>query len=435
MSPRSRQNFLGAVLLLVFSGCSAKSRSSHNDTGVPSDDGGSGGTSLPTLDTVAAFWQAFGDALCVTEIRCVGRFEAGALCPRPDSLLEFCGGFCHPWIRQTDLHGRPAQIAAALAAGRSRYDSVAAASCLDSIRNGPCEWRPADEMLDVVCKSVFVGVAAQGSPCGHSLECQDGSYCNRTLSVCPGICTTRPAAGESCERVGEGATTDEQCQAGLACSLGPSMNETGQPTAVECGATKTCESGRVCLEDSTCSPLLSSGASCGTMAALGGSICDSDLVCTDSGGGNFACLPGQAVNQACSPGTPCTPGAHCTVDGSCQGVSLPNEPCETNDNCPVGFACAQGRCAALPVSGEPCSDEMPCLEGACRNGACELLADGEACQTELTSHDPCASACYNGEVCERLLNDNCYADADCDSGRYCLANSSGAPRCQALCTP
>src|SRR5450432_3079017 len=100
MSPRSRQSFLGAVLLLVFSGCSAKSRSSHNDTGVPSDDGGSGGTSLPTLETVAAFWQAFGDALCVTEIRCGSRwgFEAGAVCPRLDSLREFCEGICHPWI-------------------------------------------------------------------------------------------------------------------------------------------------------------------------------------------------------------------------------------------------------------------------------------------------------------------------------------------------
>ena len=411
MLPDLWQKFFGALLLLVLSACSGKTRNVDNDRGQAS--GGEGGSGGASLSTVEAFWQAFGDALCAAEIRCGSRrgFEAGA---------------CHPWIRATDLHRRPEQIDASLAAGRSRYDSAEAAACLDSIRSGPCELRPADEMLDVVCKAAFVGSVARGSPCGNSLECEDGDLCDGILSVCPGTCTARVAAGESCER-------DEQCESGLGCVLGPSMNGTCQPVAVkDCGATKTCEAGRVCLEDSTCSPLLGSGAGCQPSSRA--STCAGDLVCTDTGGGNFACLLGQVANQTCSPGTPCAPGMRCTLDGSCQPVSRPNEPCETKDSCPVGFACTQGRCTALPVSGEPCSDEMPCLQGACRSGACALLADGEACQTDMTSRDLCAAACY-GEVCERPINDLCSADTDCDPGRYCLADSSGAPRCKAICTP
>jgi hypothetical protein len=240
------------------------------------------------------------------------------------------------------------RLQAAVAAGKTKYDGVAAAACLDALGPaiGACRLSALFVDLPPACAAAFTGTGAAGADCLFDLECVsqlcDRSACDAVAECCHGTCLDGPA---------------------------PQLRQEGAP----CGAADTCAAGTFCdttLATPTCVPAKPAGQACRS-----GDACVAGHVC----------LPTSLADAAAGVGTCTKPpgeGETCTISGTCDlrtdfcdavtskctpriAVGSPCDPASLEDGC-VGYGiCDQTTvtCRARGRDGEDCNPATS--SGAC----------------------------------------------------------------------
>ncbi len=194
------------------------------------------------------------------------------------------------------------------------------------------------------------GTLADGTPCGDNAQCS-GRNCRKTGDNACGACSTRGAAGASCQG-------SSDCLEELACAGGKCVAPAKAGAA--CSTSQPCEANLRCA-NGVCAQPLAAGATC-------------------EAGANDACdrLKGlfcDGVSKVCKEVKLANAGETCgLVDGTFVA-------CGAAGNCKVGPT-GQGTCVAAAADGQPCNtkDGPKCIEPAkCVNGVC-TLADPAACK-------------------------------------------------------
>ena len=233
-----------------------------------------------------------------------------------------------------------------------------------------------------------------GADCSTDVECKAGAFCRRGLS-CPGTCTARLAAGQTCAE-------DDDCEDGLGCSNARSVCAAPAQAGEACGGVvgSECAAGLNCTgadEDTgaagTCKAIsevfaADEGASCDLDR---GALCKDGLSCVASAMGSgvtLRCGPRFGAGAACRFGvpTPCPAGEYCNadittgqVDGRCIALPAAGESCVQLagvQECANGLLCdADVRCHPIARLGQPCASDEGCASTHCRNGSCVALAD------------------------------------------------------------
>ncbi|MCB9593150.1 MAG: hypothetical protein H6719_10490 [Sandaracinaceae bacterium] len=104
-------------------------------------------------------------------------------------------------------------ISEAIAAGRIRFDPVAADACLRDFEELSCDVWARRGFLDrgEPCGEVLVGLVEPGGECESPLECADHGWCRVAWGDTVGTCEAHLEAGEACVR------HDSACPPGLTC--------------------------------------------------------------------------------------------------------------------------------------------------------------------------------------------------------------------------
>ena len=265
---------------------------------------------------------------------------------------------------------------------------------------------------DADCDTYLQGSRGLGQTCFFSSECVDG-WCTGTCDAY--TCVARLSEGATCGR-------DEQCAAGLVCSLatGTCAAEERFPGLGEaCGPALACVAGHTCstLEGpGTCVPLPQDGEPCAPLLACGGgswegchrtSGCAQGLTCTyedDAGTMVYVCRPLHygAEGEYCR-----TPLNLC--DGSLRLRCFNAMMSEYSDTCfetpPAGSAAVwwQGACEPNDADHTCCWDDAYWKDDLCHpkkrlgercdnysecfSGICELAPGGSA--TVCSRVEPC----------------------------------------------
>lgn len=141
----------------------------------------------------------------------------------------------------------------------------------------------------------------------------------------------------------------------------------------------------------------------GPACAVAGARCTQSIDCCSNDCTAGSCVMAAAVAQPAGPPPP-PPGSMCRPAG---------EACMHNPDC-CGTECVGMRCELLDgcrVAGEICNADMDCCAGLCANNA-----DG-------------VGRCRPAGTCA-VIGDICAMAADCCAGAACVADPSGAKRCQ-----
>ncbi|MBI3178026.1 MAG: hypothetical protein HYZ27_00095 [Deltaproteobacteria bacterium] len=224
------------------------------------------------------------------------------------------------------------------------------------------------------------GACIPDTTCGSSADCDFGAYCDAVTATCEPGCrdTSDCPLGFVCDT---GACVDGRV--GNDCALCPTDLDAGIPGLV----TRYCDYGELCGNDGVC-----------TLHAEASQLC---LDCTGS--------------------NTCPAGFVCVSDRDASGTSYCAPQCQSEIDCPSGFA----ECSGLIIIQNECP-----IGSWCTNG----LACVEFIETE-TSLCQCASAaeCGAQPTCTNDLcpgGARCTSDADCAVA--CLPRSNG-PETVQLC--
>lgn len=296
--------------------------------------GGGGSTSLSDLS------DAYRSAMCDYYVRC-GVVESQALC---EQLL---GGL------------ETAELEAAVAAGKVKYDGDAAGECLDAIGGRSCN--PGDENARVApaaCDNMIKGTVADGGQCFNSGECVSGSctLTDCTDACCPGTCdptVAEAAIGASCATAdcvdgafcnaqntcealkasGATCTSSSECAYGTRCLGTPQTCQAPPAKGAACvvtNGTPTCgTTGLVCDASMKCVGYLFTGATCDPAADL----CAPYLTCDET---TMKCTGEPAIGEACTFG--CQRGAYCdTTTMKCVATQANGATCQGDDECTSNY--------------------------------------------------------------------------------------------------
>lgn len=288
-----------------------------------------------------------------------------------------------------------------------------------------------------VCEGLEEGDACTGS-CGE-LPCEDGT------------CVALPtrALGEPCGVGVAACVEDAHCVEGTCHPLASAGQ--GEP----CFDRRTCASDLWCDRSGRCAPRLGPGATCTSSIQCGEDaprctrgICSVELLsdaptcrlgngiwpgsgtCEDPALAcnrmTLQCRPVVALGAACDSYTEvCEEGARCT-DGRCVTIVSVDAACGADAVCAATLECRGGRCAALPLPGEPCTET--CLAGECIAGECTMRPGGAACDEP----EQCQSSqCFAG-LCQPVSGEGgpCGTVAGrCAMGLVCLGDENDVGRC------
>jgi hypothetical protein len=249
-------------------------------------------------------------------------------------------------------------VAVSEAARTSRlgYDPAAAAACLETLRDLPCDSRSSPFIGEPACGAVFVAKVPLGGPCVIDEECTSGWCYPSDPNVGP------------------------QCLLGTCMQQQPDVAIGGS-----CEGGRNCVAGALCNSDLVCAvPLDTLGAPCST-----NDDCAAPLVCDTQG-----CQPQAATGGACTPGriqpcvdyngTYCDPTTQvCTKRGEVGDPCVPDDVTGLEQLCPVYSFCDRVtmKCTLPGARGAPCATDVvaPCL------GVLQCDVDSQTCLARLAA--------------------------------------------------
>lgn len=341
--------------------------------GGSSDDGGGGKTvSIENLPAEVA------KAQCSLYEKCFG------------GLFQFFtnGEDCLKLTEERVKNAEIGQLAAAVDAGKVKYDGAMAAKCLADIAARSCD-ELANRLSDA-CDAAAEGSAAVGESCSYDFDCKGTAFCQLD-GACPGKCTERLAAGAACKQ-------DDDCQDGLVC--GGATQACVKPGAVgepcgggvqpECAPTLFCVGDQAATKQAgTCKALneVFAGKAGDSCSYQDGTLCATDLSCAyetlppTSGKCTARVASGGACKRLSVPSMCPTDeycdGAGTSPDGTCKALPGPGQPCVKvldNDSCAPYARCDAGTCVALQANGGPCGSGNVCYSETCVSGTCKANA-------------------------------------------------------------
>lgn len=276
------------------------------------------------------------------------------------------------------------------------------------------------------------------------------------------------AVDETCTPIGGPCTTDTEC-VGLTCRL----TDSGRICTTACDPLRPdfgCDPGLFCSRtggcDGFCVPQIGDASLALEAVCVVHDECAS-LYCTDPGDGRSRCLPPCRGDEGmCLAGEACVanPGAcggcvdadilaadrglgeECAEDTHCRsgnclddaGRRYCTRDCAGDSDCPSGYHCRDGLCAAGPRGdvGDPCVANDDCVEGL----FCASLTGRSWCTRPCASEEcPAGFSCVPAgetEVCAPdlgLVGDMCVADADCISGLCIVRGGVATGECSRMC--
>jgi hypothetical protein len=285
------------------------------------------GPEVPGPIALADLAAVIRQASCVREVRC-GLFADEASCV----------GANYPGYFDDNV---PA-FAAAVAAGRARYDAVAAAACRDGLANQACG---DSAIFPPSCAAVIVGLVADGGTCFRGEDCASDDCAIPQCGAgecCAGTCKPNVVLGGDCSL--------GRCVAGSFCDDG--LSGTGTCVAVHaeggtCRFSGECTAGLTCSVDGVCTRYPQLGEACTGRCDRVDNYCD---------GTTSTCTPKRAVGAACTQ-FECLDLAAC-VAGTCQARPGLGEACAATSAGPLCLAdtycdSATLRCVLTPHSTAP----------------------------------------------------------------------------------
>ncbi len=301
-------------------------------------------------------------------------------------------------------------IAGTLDTGRLRFDSLNAQSCLDAVRDAPCDDRIAKTRRQAACAAVVIPNTPTDRSCWSDLECT-GGVCFRAPG-CSGFCGPYASFGVACVD-DPAAPLSGRCDptVGFCGSLDSGATPTCQRRKKDgeaCAETRQCVSGRVCRGLVCVLPVeIDEGQPCG-----GETPCHDSSYCDPS---TLLCARQHARAQVCNASRACKDGLGCL--GLVEVVP--------KDGMPVAVQ-TTGVCGDWLDLGAPCTDVEDGITGCPASQRCV----GRVCtQTSSTSgyRDSCASrACGEGLGCDarQLCDYKLALFGDCGGDRALLCASS-----------
>lgn len=285
---------------------------------------GGGGGSL-TFDQYVARAE---DVVCTINVRCGSLPDKASCVPSLDGLE---------------------QAKADISSGKTKFDGVAGAACLDAIGDYDC--RLSTVLFEPeACDRTATGTIADGGACNSSAQCASRTCtytqadCDRDTTCCAGTC-----AATSVTVAEGGACSDDSqtCATGLFCDAAalPFVCKKRAAAGEACTSLVPCLGGLRCVR--------AAGATAGTCAAYPkrGEPCTGSFAYCDD------------AHDFCDPTTG-TCVARLAVGADC---SAADEGCVTYAPCdPTSHLCVK-----RPTLGQTCTEEVGCLGPLdCVNGAC-----------------------------------------------------------------
>ena len=256
------------------------------------------------------------------------------------------------------INGKDPEITAQVTAGTLVYSASKARACVDAVESLGCDTTAhARHTVPAACYGVFVLAGADPAQCQRDVECTSGEC----------IC-------------GLDVQTTQDCCPNTQCVPGPAL-----PAKIG----DACDQDSRTCGDGYCS---NNGAVCMPNTATSGQPCEPGQ-CADG----LACVTGTckalpALGEAC-PDMLCRDEGDTCVDGTCQPVRFPRNPCMQDTDCSRYYACDLGI--------DQCSD-LPMIGGDCTNADCPA---GSYCNNQGLGTSTCMvytadnAPCMNGFEC------------------------------------
>jgi hypothetical protein len=246
------------------------------------------------------------------------------------------------------------QAKADVQSGKTIFDGVAGAACLDAFDDYDCR-ASTDFTGPEACEQTAKGTLADGAACSTSAQCVSGtcSYaavdCDRQTTCCPGTCApTRVIVAEG----GACGGDSQACDTGLYCDslTSPAVCKKRGALGATCGTFTSCLSTLTCVRAAgattgTCTAYPKRGEPC-TASAF--SICDDAHDFCDPA--TTKCAARLAVGADCTAATEgcvryaaCDPTSHLCVKKPGLG-----QPCAEPGDCLGSLDCVNGTCAVDP---------------------------------------------------------------------------------------
>jgi hypothetical protein len=293
--------------------------------------------------------------------------------PSPTTVAAFCpdwlaaqaahlgackGGPAAAWLVNLEAGGTCTQIAAAVTAGRVKFDATQTHACLEAYASFTCA-EGDDQAEPTACKSALAGTVKSGATCYADIDCAGSSYCaGFDQATCSGgKCEALVAAGDTCK-------LGDECVAGYTC-----YKDGGDGGALKCNKTPVATGGAA------------KGATCGydkttkkTVTCAQGLQCDAlTLVCVPTVKLGGACTDGASecdLYEACDPTTKkCTQfpvaGGDCGYSSGQDDIGcLGQTYCKVSASDPTA-----GTCADQLGSGASCVTDVQCITGKCEKAS------------------------------------------------------------------
>ena len=309
----------------------------------------------------------------------------------------------------------------AVAAGRVKFDPIAAEACLDAWRAAGCT---VDQSFAVgaICDKVYLPQVMPGGMCLASSECV-GGYCDSLNTGCSGMCKAWLATGAACDPSNSNCdTTKDYCESTKKTCVARAT--TGQPcgNGVRCLLDLNCI-GETMKKPGVCQPIGHVGDAC-INYPFGDTSCSAELFCDDSQA-MPVCAARLAAGVACASLAACTDGLDCIglsqdmttmkiTAGHCAAWLDTGVGCAPGDaeiGCPSDQTCDPKvkTCRAFGTLGDDCSgggsggycrDNLYCDDGSMKCAASPGL--GEACNPPMMNGtEPCRDGACDGmtKVC------------------------------------
>jgi hypothetical protein len=184
MTKRIATMFLASVLAACGVGAPPSSTGGGNGDGTGGGNGsgggggGGGGASITATNFLAQMAQKF----CDQAFTCKATFPTDAGVTFADAF----GASAQECVSDAAAADMPAQVEAAITAGRIKYNGVDAAACVSGITFPACaQFWDAGPTYPAQCANALVGTIADGGACVVGWECSsEASWCDATTKKC-----------------------------------------------------------------------------------------------------------------------------------------------------------------------------------------------------------------------------------------------------------